>query len=429
MNASCQQTRLRFLLSTPLMYGASESGVEFDGNLPRYIRITDIRPDGTLDPDKAVSLPPDKAKPYLLNDLDVLLARSGATVGKAFLYRSNAGEACFAGYLIRARCDQRRMLPEYLSYYLQSAGYWNFINRSALQVTIQNVSAELYKEISVTHPSVEQQKKVVAYLDEQTTKIDRLMEMRRRQMALLMEQRAVLLQQAVTRGLNHKAQTKDSDLSWLGQIPKHWAVAKLKRVCFYQEGPGLRHWQFTDAGVRVICVTNITKQGITFDDYQRWISIEEYQRTYKHFTVQRGDLLLASSGNSWGKVAEYDSDESVILNTSTMRLNASRFGRITKDFLRLLLTADYLNTQLLVLLTGSCQPNFGPSHLDRLIVAFPPTIEEQQNIIAIYQRKSGQIDSLLSAYDRQLSLLAEYRAALIHECVTGQRPVPEVANA
>ena len=79
-------------------------------------------------------------------------------MGKAFLYRSDGDEACFAGYLIRARCDQRRMLAEYLAYYLQSAGYWDFINSSALQATIQNVSAELYKEILVTHPSVEQQK-------------------------------------------------------------------------------------------------------------------------------------------------------------------------------------------------------------------------------------------------------------------------------
>ena len=293
-----------------------------------------------------------------------------------------------------------------------------------LGTTFAELSTYALKNLAVSLPSPAEQRRIAGYLDEATGKVDRLVALRRRQMELLREQRAALIQQAVTRGLNPNAPLKDSGLPWLGQIPKSWTVTKLKRVCFYQEGPGLRHWQFTDSGVRVICVTNITEGGVTFDDYQRWISAEEYQSTYKHFTVQRGDLMLASSGNSWGKVAEYDSDETVILNTSTMRLNASRYGRITKDFLRLLLAADYLKTQLLVLLTGSCQPNFGPSHLDRLTVAFPPTIQEQQKIVAIYQRESGQIDSLLSAYTRQLELLTEYRAALIHECVTGQRTVP-----
>jgi type I restriction enzyme, S subunit len=173
----------------------------------------------------------------------------------------------------------------------------------------------------------------------------------------------------------------------------------------------------------VICVTNITERGIVFDDYQRWISLQEYNKTYKHFTVERGDLLLASSGNSWGKVAEFDDAQTVILNTSTMRLNPARFGEVTNGFLRLLLQAEYLQTQLTVLLTGSCQPNFGPSHLDRLIVAFPVDLSEQLDILRFIKNVKAKLDALHSAYARQLELLAEYRAALIHECVTGQRRV------
>lgn len=227
MSAGFQQTRLRFLLSEPLMYGASESGIEFDPNLPRYIRITDIHADGTLDSENAVSLSRDIAKPYLLSDRDLLLARSGATVGKAFLYQSSGGEASFAGYLIKARCNQRLILPEYLSYFFQSAGYWNYINRSALQATIQNVSAELYKEILVTHPTLSEQKKVVQYLDDATVKVDQLIALRRKQIDLLKEQRATLIQQAVTRGLDPNVPLKLSGLPWLGKIPKHWEVKRL----------------------------------------------------------------------------------------------------------------------------------------------------------------------------------------------------------
>ena len=92
-----------------------------------------------------------------------------------------------------------------------------------------------------------------------------------------------------------------TDLPWLSEIPINWKLHKFNRVAFYQEGPGLRNWQFTEDGVKVICVTNITEKGIDFSLLTRNISEEEYNKIYKHFTVNKGDYLLASSGASWGK--------------------------------------------------------------------------------------------------------------------------------
>jgi type I restriction enzyme S subunit len=401
MSAIGQKTRLRFLLSTPLMYGASESGVEFDAKLPRYIRITDIRPDGTLDPDKAVSLPRNTALPYLLTDRDILLARSGATVGKAFLYRSDGDEACFAGYLIRARCDQRRMLAEYLAYYLQSAGYWDFINSSALQATIQNVSAELYKEILVTHPSVEQQKKVVAYLDEQTRKIDQLMNMRRRQMALLKEQRAAVIQEAVTRGLNPNVPMKDSGLLWVGKIPAYWEVKRLKYVCK---------------------VTTGSKDTVDADDdgiYPFFVRSQIIERIGS-FSFDGEAVLTAGDGAGVGKVfhhhvGKFDFHQRVyMLYDFKGILGRFVFHYLKENFYKVALeggaksTVDSLRMPVFL--------NFG--------ITIPP-IDEQKEIMGFIESESAKTEHLLSAYTRQLELMTEYRAALIHECVTGQRTVPE----
>ena len=90
---------------------------------------------------------------------------------------------------------------------------------------------------------------------------------------------------------------KDSNIEWIGEIPEHWDVRKMKNLIFFQEGPGLRNWQFTDDGIKVICVTNITEEGIDFSNYKKFISEEEYKQIYQHFTVNKGDLLLSSSGN------------------------------------------------------------------------------------------------------------------------------------
>lgn len=428
MSAIGQKTRLRFLLSTPLMYGASESGVEFDAKLPRYIRITDIRPDGTLDPDKAVSLPRDTALPYLLTDRDILLARSGATVGKAFLYRSDGDEACFAGYLIRARCDQRRMLAEYLAYYLQSAGYWDFINSSALQATIQNVSVELYKEILVTHPSVEQQKKVVAYLDEQTRKIDQLMDMRRRQMALLKEQRAALIQEAVTRGLNPNAPMKDSGLPWLGEIPAHWEVRKLKGLtsiltCGYASTP---EYVNEDVGSPFLSAQNVQNNHLLLEKYN-FISKHLHQQLTRVRRPVLGDVLVTRVGAGIGDacIVDIDLEFSVYVSLTHIRTSTELLNTILVYFFQ---------TQYSKLLNGDGTVvgggvgNLNVRNLARYPFPLPP-MHEQRLIVEFLDSEGVKTNRLISAYKRQLELLSEYRAALIHECVTGQRSVPETSKA
>jgi type I restriction enzyme S subunit len=398
------------------MYGASESGVAFDASLPRYIRITDIKPDGTLDPEKAVSLPRDTAQPYLLTDRDILLARSGATVGKAFLYRSNGEDACFAGYLIRARCDQRRIIPEYLSYYLQSAGYWDFINSSALQATIQNVSAELYKEISVTHPTVEQQKNVVAYLDEQTAKIDRLMDMRRRQMALLKEQRAAMIQQAVTRGLDPNVPMKDSGLPWLGVVPVHW---RLTRAKFVSE----------------IFVPQRNKPDLNEGEGYYWVTMEEMNRpvidsaTYRvsdaALTIAGSRILpsgavIASCVGNFG--AASISAVPVVIN---QQLQAFIPCKINAEFLRLIITVSASYFEMIA--TAATLVYVNQDGFANLPIPLPP-VEEQLEIINFIATENSKFDTLHTSYARQLTLLTEYRAALIHECVTGVRSVLEVNN-
>ena len=120
--------RMKYILSTPLQYGANETGDEYNEDWPRYIRITDITEDNELKDEGKQSLPPDVAKPYLLKDGDVLFARSGATVGKTFQYTTDCGTAAFAGYLIKAQTDSSKVLPRFLYYSTLSTGYENWKN-------------------------------------------------------------------------------------------------------------------------------------------------------------------------------------------------------------------------------------------------------------------------------------------------------------
>ncbi|MGH7596822.1 MAG: restriction endonuclease subunit S [bacterium] len=220
---------------------------------------------------------------------------------------------------------------------------------------------------------------------------------------------------------------KPSGVEWLGEVPEHWTTTKFWHCAFFQEGPGLRNWQFTDEGVRVVCVTNITDAGIVFSNYEKFISENEYSQSYRHFTVSKGDLLLSSSGNSWGKVAEFCSDECSILNTSTIRINCNHAEMLNRPFLKWLLQAESTREQLGLFMTGSCQPNFGPSHLSRVLVAVPHK-EEQRAIADFLDRETAKLDTLVSKKRELIEKLKEKRTALISRTVTRGLP-PEAARA
>jgi type I restriction enzyme S subunit len=211
---------------------------------------------------------------------------------------------------------------------------------------------------------------------------------------------------------------KDSGIEWIGEIPSHWEINKFGRATFFQEGPGLRNWQFTESGIKVICVTNIVPPYIDFSKMTKYISEEEYETTYKHFTVKKGDIMLASSGASWGKVAEYIEEETVILNTSTIRLNEAENKKVKKEFIKWVIQSAYISESLNILLTGSCQPNFGPTHLNKLTCVYPINVEEQTAIANYLDHKTTQIDDLIAKKERLIQLLEEERVAVINQAVT-----------
>lgn len=196
--AHWEVTRVKYLTNSSFLYGANESGIQYNEELPRYIRITDIDKNGTLKDTRKRSLSNEKSKGFLLKNGDVLFARSGATVGKTFLYEYENDKACFAGYLIRFRPDFKEIVPRYLYLYTKSGLYKLWVQSIFIQSTIQNISAERYKNLVITLPPKKQQKEIVAYIEKETSKIDRTIELYKSQIELIKEYRTSLIASAVT---------------------------------------------------------------------------------------------------------------------------------------------------------------------------------------------------------------------------------------
>ncbi|RYG71249.1 restriction endonuclease subunit S, partial [Lentibacillus lipolyticus] len=152
-------------------YGASASAVEFSESLPRYIRITDITNEGTLNEADPKSIQIESNEKYLLEEGDILFARTGNTVGKTYLYTANDGQAIYAGYLIRFKLNSKLLLPRYLFHLTHSGYYYNWV-KSMLRTGAQpNINAKEYSSLLVTVPPIEEQKEIVSILDSFIEKI------------------------------------------------------------------------------------------------------------------------------------------------------------------------------------------------------------------------------------------------------------------
>ena len=187
---------LKYFLSENMTYGANESAESDNRAFPRYIRITDITDDGELRDESFKSLSPDKAKDYMLLPGDILFARSGATVGKTYLYRGGF-DACYAGYLIRARCGEK-LLPEFLFLYTQTSMYEAWKNSVYIQATIPNIGADKYSELRVLVPPIEEQREIIEAANKKCESINNLQRELKAQIEDLYKYREAIISEAVT---------------------------------------------------------------------------------------------------------------------------------------------------------------------------------------------------------------------------------------
>lgn len=187
---------MKYFLKENMTYGANESAESDDRTYPRYIRITDITDDGDLWDETFKSLSPEKAKDYMLNPGDILFARSGATVGKTYLYRGGF-DACYAGYLIRARCGEK-LLPEFLFLYTKTSMYEAWKNSVYIQATIPNIGADKYSELRVLVPPIEEQREIIEEANKKCESINNLQRELKTQIEDLYKYREAIISEVVT---------------------------------------------------------------------------------------------------------------------------------------------------------------------------------------------------------------------------------------
>lgn len=191
--------RLKFCIVNKLKYGANESGVEFEPNYYRYIRITDFNNDGELSDEDKLYLPVDKGSEYKLANNDILFARSGATVGKSFIFQSkNENEKyCFAGYLIKATLNKNIILPYFLYNYSMSLAFENWKNQVLIKATIENIGANKYSSLFLPVPPLNEQSDILNYISKETNDINNAIAKAEKEIEFIREYKDAMIAEAV----------------------------------------------------------------------------------------------------------------------------------------------------------------------------------------------------------------------------------------
>lgn len=199
---------------------------------------------------------------------------------------------------------------------------------------------------------------------------------------------------------------------------KRWPSIPLQEAYWFQEGPGVRKWQFRSSGIKLLNVANITKEGILdLSKSDRHLATEEVAGKYSHFLLDDGDLVVASSGIS------FDEDRllrtrggfvkphhlPLCLNTSTIRFKP-KAGVSSLALLRYWLDSPEFRSQITRLVTGSAQQNFGPSHLRATRISLPP-LAEQERMVRLLD-EADELRKLRAQADRRT---ADLIPSLFHE--------------
>ncbi|WP_412486029.1 restriction endonuclease subunit S [Shewanella chilikensis] len=279
---------------------------------------------------------------------------------------------------------------------------------------LKRVPSEVVNGYRLGVPEVDEQARIAAFLDYETARIDSLIDKQQRLIELLKEKRQAVISHAVTKGLNPDVRMKDSGVEWLGQVPEHWEVTRLKYVGYAKNGLTYSPDDVAseDDGVLVLRSSNIQNAKLSFTD-NVYVNMDIPER----IRTQKNDLLICSrngSRNLIGKNALITEEAIGMAFGAFMVLYRSNLN----SYLYWVLNSPLFEYQSGSFLTSTInQLTIG--NLGSMEVPLPPH-EEQWLIEKYLKEKNSYFERLIQISNRKVELLQERRTALISAAVTGK---------
>ena len=285
--------------------------------------------------------------------------------------------------------------------------------------TYEAVTVDEVSNLTCVVPPLSEQTQIANFLDQKTGQIDELIRIKERQIELLQEQRTALINQVVTKGLDPNVEMKPSGVERIGEIPKHWKINRLKHVAKILPSNVDKHIYPDEIQVRLCNYTDVYYNDyITVDTVLAKGSCKESEFT--KFALRKGDVIITKDSETPDDIGvptyvKDDLDDVVCGYHLTMIRPLDCLGEFIFRFIQSDRTRRYFEVSS----NGITRYGLGKSSIENLLLPIP-TDSEQQQIADFLNNKTQQIDELITAEQRKIELLKEYRQSLISEAVTGK---------
>lgn len=394
----------------------TDPNYEFD-----YLEISNVDYFGVIDLSAIERLrfenAPSRARRRVLKNSTVISSVRPNLQAAAFLSDGYSNLVCSTGFNV-VQPNEAILYPHFAYFALISEGVRQYFEAAAKGVGYPAVDDKEFSTINIPLPPLLEQELIAAYLDASCAAIDAAVTAKRRQLQILEGLAQTIVHKAVTQGLRPDVSLKLSDMDWLPEVPAHWEVMQIKRVCDIIRGKFTHRPRndpaFYNGEYPFVQTGDITASHKYIKSYSQTLN-ELGLSVSKVFP--RGTLVMSIAANI-GDVAILDFEacfpDSMVglIPGPHTDLNFLYYQMMAMK--SIMLRSAVLSTQL----------NINYVRIGTNFVAFPPK-KEQEEIAAFLDTTEKELNSLRSTIDNQITTLLAYRKSLIYECVTGQRRVTE----
>jgi len=307
----------------------------------------------------------------------------------------------------------------YLFYFLLSHGFIEIVNSSTYGAKMPRAEWEYIKNLNIPMPILYEQNAIAAFLDTQCNKIDNIITELEQQIEILKQYKTSLITETVTKGLNKNVPMKNSGIDWIGKIPAHWEVGRIKYCYDIVLGKMLQPVQEgnKDREVHYMCAVNVTWDGIDLSILKKmWFSPSEVRM----YLLQKGDLLVTEGGDvAIACIWNNELQECCIQNAlHLIRNNGKNLNSFLYYWLYFLKHTGYIDLVCnKATITHFTKEKFGESP----ICTIP--VEEQKAISNFLDEKLVSINQMIKAKQQSIDTMKAYKKSLIYEYVTGKKRV------
>ncbi|MDD3847240.1 MAG: restriction endonuclease subunit S [Syntrophorhabdaceae bacterium] len=385
--------------------------------------------DGSVDWNSCYHITEDRylmAPEIFVQEGDVLITKDGS-IGKLAYIDQLPGKASLNSHLLIIRPVGDAYTSRFLYHLLGSELFQRFVVIEQKGTTFYGITQESVEGFPAVLPSSDEQRSIASFLDRETGRIDELIARKQRQIDLLQEKRSALISHVVTKGLDPDVKMKDSGVEWLGEVPGHWDVYRLRVLLKDCEGikigpfgSALRLEYIQEDGYKVYGQEHLINADFSLG--HKYIDEDKFEELIM-CEILPGDLVVSMMGTTGKCQVVPEGIERGIMDSHLLRLRPNE--SVFPFYLALLINdSDCIRYQITTNSKGSIMEGLNSFIIKELLVALP-SLTEQRSIVAFLDRETSHINELIEKVKKSIDLLREYRTALISAAVTGKIDVRE----